>query len=160
MILCCSGGQESETQLRAGPCSLGSRVDPSASPRAPGGSSLAVLALQLHLFGFCLCCHVAVSPVCVCVCSSFLNLILVYLLFIFGGTGSLLLSWLFSSCGKQGLLSSCDAWASRCGGFSCCRALGCSESVAVVHRVSCSVGSSQIRDQTCVSCIGRRILYH
>ena len=36
-------------------------VDPSASPPASGGSSLAVLALQLHLFGFCLCCHVAVS---------------------------------------------------------------------------------------------------
>ena len=27
----------------------------------------------------------------------------------------------FSSCGKQGLLSSCDTQASRCGGFSCCR---------------------------------------
>ena len=28
----------------------------------------------------------------------------------------------FSSCGKQGLLSSCDTQASHCGGFSCCRA--------------------------------------
>ena len=29
---------------------------------------------------------------------------------------------LFSSCVKRGLLSSCSAWASRGGGFSCCRA--------------------------------------
>ena len=34
--------------------------------------------------------------------------------------------------------------------------------VVVVHRFSCSwhMGSSQIRDQTCVFCIGRQILYH
>ena len=50
-----------------------------------------------------------------------------------GSRGSLFLfiySWLggvfiaaqtFSSCGEQGLLSSCGAWASHCGGFSCCR---------------------------------------
>ena len=29
---------------------------------------------------------------------------------------------LFSSCSEQGLLSSWGAWASHCGGFSCCRA--------------------------------------
>ena len=36
--------------------------------------------------------------------------------------------WAFSSCGDQGLLSSCGGWASHCGSFSCCRtwALGCS----------------------------------
>ena len=28
----------------------------------------------------------------------------------------------FSSCGDQGLLSSCGAWASHCSGFCCCRA--------------------------------------
>ena len=28
----------------------------------------------------------------------------------------------FISCSKQGLLSSCSAQASHCGGFSCCRA--------------------------------------
>ena len=28
----------------------------------------------------------------------------------------------FSNCGEQGLLSSCGAPASHCGGFSCCRA--------------------------------------
>ena len=27
----------------------------------------------------------------------------------------------FSDCGEQGLLSSCSAWVSHCGGFSCCR---------------------------------------
>ena len=30
-------------------------------------------------------------------------------------------AWVFSSCGKQGLLSSCDVQASHCGGFSCGR---------------------------------------
>ena len=50
----------------------------------------------------------------------------------FGRTGSLLPGGLFSSCSKAGLggcvlLSSCDARAPHCGGFSCCRAraLGC-----------------------------------
>ena len=35
-------------------------------------------------------------------------------------------AWAFSSCSEQGLLSSCGAWASHCGGFSRCgaRALG------------------------------------
>ena len=28
-------------------------------------------------------------------------------------------AWAFSSCGKQGLLSSCGTWASHCSGFSC-----------------------------------------
>ena len=31
-------------------------------------------------------------------------------------------AWAFSSCDEQGLLSSCDVWASHCSGFSCCRA--------------------------------------
>ena len=39
-------------------------------------------------------------------------------LFIFGCAGSSLLHGLFSSRGKQGLLSSCGVWASHCGGFS------------------------------------------
>ena len=36
-------------------------------------------------------------------------------------------AWAFSSCGKWGILFSCEPWASHCGGFSCCRAwaLGC-----------------------------------
>ena len=40
-------------------------------------------------------------------------------LFIFCCAGSSLLCGLFSSCSKWGLLSSCIAWASHCGGFSC-----------------------------------------
>ena len=28
-------------------------------------------------------------------------------------------AWAFSTCGEQGLLSSCGAWASQCSGFSC-----------------------------------------
>ena len=30
-------------------------------------------------------------------------------------------AWAFSSCGEWGLLSSCEAWASHCGGFLCCQ---------------------------------------
>ena len=58
--------------------------------------------------------------------SSFFFLILLYL-FILGCSGSSLLQGLFSSCGEQGLLSSCCMRASHCDGFSCCgaRALGC-----------------------------------
>ena len=42
-------------------------------------------------------------------------------LFIFGCAGSLLV-WAFSSCSEWGLLSSCGAQSSHCGGFSCYRA--------------------------------------
>ena len=40
----------------------------------------------------------------------------------FGCAESSSLCGLFSSCGRQGLLSRCGAWASHCGGLSCCRA--------------------------------------
>ena len=67
-----------------------------------------------------------------------------------------------SSCGEQGATLSCSARASHCNGFSCCgaQALGCSDPVVVVHRMSClrHVGSSWTRDQTGVCCIGRWIL--
>ena len=65
----------------------------------------------------------------------------------------------------------CGVWASRCGGFSCCRArtLGAWASVAAAPGPRAQaqklwhtglvgpqhVGSSQIRDGTCVSCIGK-----
>ena len=84
-------------------------------------------------------------------------------------------AWPFSSCAKWGLLSSCDAWVSHCGGFSCCgaQALGMcrfqqlwlpgsrsqaqqlwdKDLVAPQH-----VESSWIRDQTHVTC--RWIVYH
>ena len=44
----------------------------------------------------------------------------------------------FSSCGEQELLSSCSAWASHCGGFSCCRAqaLGAQAPAVVAHGLS------------------------
>ena len=44
------------------------------------------------------------------------------LFYFFGCAGSLLLQRLFSSCGEQGLRSSCDAQASHSGGFSCYKA--------------------------------------
>ena len=39
----------------------------------------------------------------------------------------------FSSCGERGAMLHCGAWASHCGGFSCCgaRTLGARASVAV-----------------------------
>ena len=90
-------------------------------------------------------------------------------------------AWAFSSCGEQGLLSCC-AWASHCGGFSCCKtqALGARASTAaagaqaqllqyvsvgsivVAHKLSHSMtrGISQTRDRTHVPCCGRRIPTH
>ena len=104
-------------------------------------------------------------------------------LFIFGCPGSSMLPGLFSSWGEWVPLCSCGAGVSHCGGFSCCRtwALGhagfCNCSFLALERrlSSCGmylvlvawslvapwyVGSSWTRGQTCVSCIGRWILYH
>ena len=61
----------------------------------------------------------------------------------------------FSSCGQQGLLSSCYLQASRCGGFSCgAQALGstgfrsCSMWILVVtHGLSCSMACGVSLDQ-------------
>ena len=60
-------------------------------------------------------------------------------------------------------LSSCGAWASHCGGFSCrgAQTLGkCS--VAVVHRLSCPKHGESFRtwNRTYVLCFGRWILNH
>ena len=94
-------------------------------------------------------------------------------IYLFGCAAYSLLHRLFSSCGKQGLLSSCCVWASSGSGFLCCvqstssRAWGLQQSqfpgselwhmglVVLQH-----VGSSQTRDQTRVSYTGRQILYH
>ena len=69
--------------------------------------------------------------------------------------------WAFARCGKQGLLSSCDAWVSHCSGFSCCRAraLGTQASVVVGYRLVAlqHVDFSQNSDWICVPCIGRQI---
>ena len=79
----------------------------------------------------------------------------------------MLLCRLFFSCGGGGLLSCHGFQASHCGGFSCCvtGALGKWPSVAVASGLynigfvaPQHVGSLQIGDQTCISCIGRRIL--
>ena len=45
------------------------------------------------------------------------RVVLIYL--VFGCAAYSLLHGLFSSCGERGLLSSCGAWTSQCGGFSC-----------------------------------------
>ena len=45
-----------------------------------------------------------------------------FYLFLFGYAGFSLLRQLFPSCGKEGLLSSCRAQASHCGGFCPCGA--------------------------------------
>ena len=65
---------------------------------------------------------------------------------------------LFCSCGDQGLLASCGAWAPWLW------LLGCGAQAQKLCRVGLvapqQVGSSQIRDRTGVSCTGRRVLYH
>ena len=100
---------------------------------------------------------------------------LFFFIFIFGYVGSSLL--------RCGLFLSGGVWASCCGDFSCC-----GQAVECAYFCSCGtwaqqlwlpgsgaqaqelwhtglvalqhVGSSWIRDQTCVSFIGRQILYH
>ena len=73
--------------------------------------------------------------------------------FTFGCAGSSL--WhmaFFSSCSEQGLLSSCDAWASHCGGFSGCGTLALGHvsfsscgSWALEHRLShCGLNSCDL----------------
>ena len=94
------------------------------------------------------------------------------ILFIFGCAGCLLLHELFSSCGQQGLLSSCNAQVSPCGGFwlqstgrRACR-LAQLRLRPLEHRLSScgavaphQMGSSQIRDELCISFIGRWIFF-
>ena len=71
-----------------------------------------------------------------------------------------------SSCGEQGLPSSCSEQASHCGGISCCRAQALGRegfSRCRVHTdlvASRRVGSSQTRDPARVPCPGRQILNH
>ena len=67
-------------------------------------------------------------------------------LFVFGYAGSSLLCRFLSSCGKQGLFSSCSARASHGGGFSC-YGFWSTGSVAVVHRLSCSTACWIFPDQ-------------
>lgn len=48
--------------------------------------------------------------------------ILIYLLFILAVLGLCCCTRALSSCDEQGLHSSCSAWPSHCGGYSCCAA--------------------------------------
>ena len=66
---------------------------------------------------------------------------------------SLLLLGLFSSCIKWRLLSSCGAWTSRCGNFSCCRAW------ALGHLVFSSCGSQALKHRLS-SCGPQALLLH
>ena len=107
-------------------------------------------------------------------CFLFIFFIILFIYYLFCA-GSSLLRRFFSTCGEWGRLSSCGMQASHHGGFSYCRAqapgcLGFSRrgSWALEHRLNrCGTGlfalgyveSSRIRDQTGVTCIGRRILY-
>ena len=61
---------------------------------------------------------------------------------------------LFSSYGEEGLLSSFGAWASHCGGISCCRAqaLGLEGSVVGVQGLSCPAISGIFLDQGSNQC--------
>ena len=105
------------------------------------------------------------------------QLLLVFLFFFFNlflvvlGL-SLLLHRFFSSCGEWGLLSSCNAQASHCSGFSCCwaRTLGHSASAGVPGLLEHKLGhcgtqaylicSMWTRDWNPVSCTDKLILYH
>ena len=94
-----------------------------------------------------------------------------YLFIYFWLAGSLLLFGLFSSCGEQGnalaVVMGFSFWrlpllqsrGSRAHGLRSCGSRAqeqwCTCFVAPLH-----VGSSRIRDQTRVSCIGRQTLYH
>ena len=89
-------------------------------------------------------------------------------IFIFGYAGS----WFL-----RGLLSSCDAPASHCSGFSCCGTWGLGVKACGLQKLQLPdsraqvqqlwhmgfavlrhMGYSWIKDGTCVSCIGRLIL--
>ena len=70
-----------------------------------------------------------------------------FIFLIFGCAGSSLLCGLFSSGGEQGLLSSCSAQASHCGGFSYCRAWA-----SVVAARGLSSCGSQTLDYRLSSC--------
>ena len=67
-------------------------------------------------------------------------------------------------CGKEGPLYSCGAWATCCSGFSCGRAWALGTRAQYVWCTGLvtplRMGTSQTRDPTHVSCIGRRILNH
>ena len=71
---------------------------------------------------------------------------LIYL-FMFGCVGSLLLCAGFLKLSRVGATLRCGAWASHCGGFSCCRAGALGAWASVV--VACGLNSCGSRDLEC-----------
>ena len=58
----------------------------------------------------------------------------------------------FSSCGERGLLYRCGAWASHCGGFSCCGAQALGTWASVVSARGLSSCGSQALEHRLSSC--------
>ena len=82
----------------------------------------------------------------------FLFVFFLKLAYFFGCAGSSLLCRLFSSCGDEQPLSSCGAWASHCGGFSCgAQALGRVGFSSASHVFS-SCGSFMVLEHRLNSC--------
>ena len=75
-----------------------------------------------------------------------------------------ILLWLCGALLLDGLSSSCGVWTSRCSGSSCWRAWALGAQAQYLRYtglvVPRHVGSSRIKDQTHVSCIGRHFLHH
>ena len=65
----------------------------------------------------------------------------------FGCVGSLLLCAGFLKLSRVGATLRCGAWASHCGGFSCCRAGALGAWASVV--VACGLNSCGSRDLEC-----------
>ena len=78
--------------------------------------------------------------------SFFLTFLKLIYLFIFGCIGFLLLRMGFLQLWRLGATLHCSAWASHCGGFSCCGALalGSRASVVVAHRLSSCGARAQL----------------
>ena len=77
----------------------------------------------------------------------FLHIVFIYLFL--SALGLHCFAWTFSSCSKEGLLSSWGVWASHCSGFSCCgaQALSARASEVTVHGLSCSTAHGIFPDQ-------------
>ena len=83
----------------------------------------------------------------------FLSFIVYFIYLLVVGLGLCCCAWAFSSCGPQGLLSGCGAWASRGGSFSCSGAQvpGAGASAVVGCSLNSSVASS-LPDQGLDAC--------
>ena len=73
----------------------------------------------------------------------------IYLFYFLPAVGLRCCAWAFFSCGERELLFICGAWASHCGGFSCCEAeaVCIRASVVVVHGLSCPMACGIFWDQ-------------